>query len=1435
MDDADAKRYSDVLKERLRGLNFKENGFMLIANKLPAQYRGTAHFSFLQNIPWMAVFDLFDPSSKQDGLHHACNETSDAPRAKIRTLDEFKEISPDKDSLISTRSTTWIFNSEEMQKGDWIKCSKDCLYRALSAYKQCFPPGNLICVFLCVSETAVNEMADIMESSFSILGNWARSCVTILSESRTVVEPFIKASKLSLQKELAECSVTGIPCSLLKEIVRELVGPSKFEEKGATTKLPYFTGFKEVLNKTINSWDDLELYCPKPPLPRLAEEIGKERDAFYKGAQVSQVNLFHGHSIPRSLEKDVSAKVANALKSLTKENVFENYQVKTITVSYEPGSGATTLCRRVLWSKKGEYRCAVVKAITSLTDYQIEKLQCIGYDEENIHYSRPVLVLVDNFPESDVRLLTEHIKKRQTRCVLLTTLPISKTGNNFEITLRKLDEEETTRVKDILNNITGIDSERRREAEQVLEREKRFIWFGLELFGREYQNIEERVQNHIGNILGAFLGERVEEHQMLLAMCCFFNKYSDGNIILPHSVVLDFLYLRLSGTETKGPSIQDIHEAFGGLLLEVQDDKHGYYGWRPAHSLVSEVVTSRIDVEETAVLALEKVVHGKAYVTKFLKQQVFRLFLDRKRISDPVLLKEQAADEGNVGTDLENEVFGFYGRRTRYSPVIEEILERESSVREAGALKVLLAVCEQATQTEEKAYAWQQLARFMGYEMRTKVMDKDEDLHQRLYNAMKKESTTKHPMPQNGIDAAHKSVDIAVSLQPSYTNHYNSKGVLYLLQLKDYKPPSLRSLSEAVEICRKALEIYDKALATSKGANHFPMIGKIQAIILLLEIVKDLPCFHSDDMKFTRYLKEGHAPSEVVEVLSFEQQSFVQSLSSTILDVLNELFGNVKLKQTTTYDENEIRSLNNAKIRGSNLRRKFYEITGLDKTELCSEEYSIRLLSSASQDLALYQQQVQDILYIKDETPYSSWSKLDNNDVHLIYQLLKSLCLLGHGSHNDMLICSKACLHLKEKPPVDDLDKIIKIFVEKFPNSEWANLFYYMIHFPIPSGGLAQYTPQTKEAIKKCVTIVQQKAGSGFRKSGAEYFLGKGIGLNAIVNSHEFQWVETKWKTKTQFWRGKEPSEKLERVKGQKETGRKGIISYHGIQINFDNTLYPNESRDDLWFYLGFTVAGPYAYDPVDNDTYDSIKRQSASLVPATFSAFSERSTHSSQLSNNTSKCGARRKVRLHQPQAKDFLLEENSNENDSSDPEIFHDIPEASDDNNGLITVGGRFNALIERRSVQNTHNESESRWNGNKQASSKDQWQTVQRKTSKGRESQAKVDEVKDRSVLGRRGSTKKYFDLKCETRDGKLHHGAFVLGSRKAQECRKHKLGSGNEETDRCNYAHGWRGDTLQFVCTKCTDEGKFLCNEKVKHEPYIWNLGPYLNSRGEVWKC
>ena len=96
---------------------------------------------------------------------------------------------------------------------------------------------------------------------------------------------------------------------------------------------------------------------------------------------------------------------------------------------------------------------------------------------------------------------------------MIATYPVGKTGadtTSDSKPLGQLDEDEMILVKDILINVTN-DKGRRREAEEVLERERRFIWLGLELFGREYVKIEERVRNHIQSILST-LGDSRDTH-----------------------------------------------------------------------------------------------------------------------------------------------------------------------------------------------------------------------------------------------------------------------------------------------------------------------------------------------------------------------------------------------------------------------------------------------------------------------------------------------------------------------------------------------------------------------------------------------------------------------------------------------------------------------------------------------------------------------------------------------------------------------------------------------------------------------------------------------------------------------------------------------------------------------------------------------------------
>lgn len=113
-------------------------------------------------------------------------------------------------------------------------------------------------------------------------------------------------------------------------------------------------------------------------------------------------------------------------------------------------------------------------------------------------------------------------------------------------------------------------------------------------------------------------------------------------------------------------------------------------------------------------------------------------------------------------------------------------------------------------------------------------------------------------------------------------------------------------------------------------------------------------------------------------------------------------------------------------------------------------------------------------------------------------------------------------------------------------------------------------------------------------------------------------------------------------------------------------------------------------------------------------------------------------------------------------------------------------------------------------------------------------KENEWKGIPVRGSKGEEWRDFQLTHVDDKGKLHHGSLVRGANKSVECRIHKNTDSSRGIDRCTFAHSWRGDTTQFVCTKCTEDNKPECKQKREHEEFIWNLGPYITKEGKIWK-
>lgn len=107
--------------------------------------------------------------------------------------------------------------------------------------------------------------------------------------------------------------------------------------------------------------------------------------------------------------------------------------------------------------------------------------------------------------------------------------------------------------------------------------------------------------------------------------------------------------------------------------------------------------------------------------------------------------------------------------------------------------------------------------------------------------------------------------------------------------------------------------------------------------------------------------------------------------------------------------------------------------------------------------------------------------------------------------------------------------------------------------------------------------------------------------------------------------------------------------------------------------------------------------------------------------------------------------------------------------------------------------------------------------------------------RAVKGTQGRLTREFQPTYVDRKGKLHHGSKVQGAFKSVECKIHKSHhSLLHDIDNCSFAHSWKGDTRQFVCTECTKQRKQRCTQKLEHEKFIWNLGAYRDENGTIWK-
>lgn len=120
--------------------------------------------------------------------------------------------------------------------------------------------------------------------------------------------------------------------------------------------------------------------------------LEEQRKSFLSGNQISFASLFDNHDARRQMQTEVQIHVQRLLESSAKGSV-------NVEIRHSPGTGGTTIARRVLWDLHNEYPCALINVASHRysdeeTTYVNELAERIASLEEICLNATP-LILID--------------------------------------------------------------------------------------------------------------------------------------------------------------------------------------------------------------------------------------------------------------------------------------------------------------------------------------------------------------------------------------------------------------------------------------------------------------------------------------------------------------------------------------------------------------------------------------------------------------------------------------------------------------------------------------------------------------------------------------------------------------------------------------------------------------------------------------------------------------------------------------------------------------------------------------------------------------------------------------------------------------------------------------------------------------------------------
>ena len=1009
--------------------------YILIADRLPGDELES--YGILGGIHWKFVLDL-DPQSDNRGLNQTFKNCKKRDAIIMpHTPHSIKQQKGNLGKSLDLNKTQWVSVNGQYQDEDnepknnieeWEKSYASLIKRFIDTCIMKFDYLKpVICVVLPLRQLGKQIVPELLKSLKEDLG------------SNDFKFRFVSINEdIGVFKNAQNLETFNIPSLYFESGVRSLLGspkskyqlPSRMEGTSIYLEQQEYLSLKENLDILYLGCNEFTSNEDKETRERIRK---KHRENFLSGNPISFLSLHYREDARREISEKLVSHIRNVLKDQRK---FTSTKIEEI--SHAPGTGGTTIARRVLWDLHKEYPCAIanISFLNTLSFEEYEEEPSVKALAENIGYLdnlcevSPIILLdgkrsvVEPLSDQLARKLNTEGKKALLLCCTRSGVSdgeqlkdkdsfkhCSPYKVNVELEDSDVDLEEFKKKYGAYVTSVGLDDA------------CRVFHFPLLAMQKEYNN---KLKQIINTSLDELQSNKCEYEVMV--QVAFLLRYTE----LPTPALLIYEVFKRH-FEKMDRSYSNIKGAFSDTFLNLMISKTGSY--RAPRGHVGQTFESfTLQHPLVAKYVLEHAGRPLRNIVEELieKKVIFRIPELRPLLAELFIY--------NKGAHLP----------IKFSLLIDE-LKRETSPRIAGNL-----FSKVAKETNDPNF-FSNAARFYSYQFPNPDFEKSEELIQK---ALAVENISKER--QMGV--------------------YDTYGTILKIQLTYYiERKKIQNIGDLETCAKQSIEKFHKARDDFHHPKEFtnPLVGEIT----VWQVCFDWIIKHECQLNSETALKF---------ITSESPKFFRKSISTcfSLLDFIDEILETAlhlptnSTKTRILANECRMKLLQTFGTHRNPNSKRSAAVQSVDVIRTCQELCSKENFAGASaKELKRLQ-----VHYIIDQATKIECLS-DRQKVYLI-KILKEIVIKEKDYAYSRKLLQIGCLESEASLHLDESLEFVCKWVDRAPETNPYVMYYlYMIFFSkLLEGDVFEYRPKYEKTLEKC----KKRSDDNCRRNSPQYFLGRG-------------------------------------------------------------------------------------------------------------------------------------------------------------------------------------------------------------------------------------------------------------------------------------------------------------------------------------------------------